>query len=217
MLPGKGLKIRFRLSPPLSGTRGHKHCRDLSETSLSRPVQPGGGPSPEWPARGQPALPPAVCASSSGSGRPSGRGRSPLSSPAASSPWTTQAGSQPLCQLELHGHRAVTFTDPTISFLHLPTPLGVSAPLFWGTKPPLPKAQRPRTSQGAPTARSSARAAGEQEEPPQTPHRSRLIKHTPVKMLLETAFFKQLFFKILASLCGTWDLRSRTSDGNCTP
>lgn len=39
MLPGKGLDVRLRPSPPRCGMRSYNHCRDLSETSPPGPIQ----------------------------------------------------------------------------------------------------------------------------------------------------------------------------------
>ena len=46
MLPGKGLDIKFRPSPPRCGMRGHNHGRDLGETGSPGPIQ---APLPAWP------------------------------------------------------------------------------------------------------------------------------------------------------------------------
>lgn len=107
MLPENGFSTAFRAAPSWLGMRRPKRRRDRREMNTSKglrgawrgptyaplPARPEGPRAPELRARAQPARPPAVCASSSGSAHLSSLGHSPQSSPAASSPWMTQAAS----------------------------------------------------------------------------------------------------------------------------
>lgn len=160
----------------------------MARAHLNPVARSAEGPcSPESQARAQPALPPAVCASSSGSAHLLSLGHSPQSSPAASSPWMTQVMSLYLQAFSWRClvTRALKFMDP-----RCPSPTSTQlsrknlASLLENNSLYFPNEQCPRVSLGAPTASDSAEGRGTPEngeEPVASPYQPYFTKHTHIK------------------------------------